>query len=259
MNASAQVNAGMRQFHLMQNLEARFGVDMTGDYERGFTNPLWFDLSPIAPVENGVPLMIKNRGFVPLKQGWFQGSYAASATDFDFSTGAKLSSGTTAKPQRLLPQGLPIPALQLPILDRIRGGDPEARPMRDLLVDPLTTIRNMASKQFNERVAELHADRVQPLFVAGLAAMKQVALRERLTDADGKVDYLDAFTWDRFNHSDGVVDYEPSMGVCERGLEVEDKTRNAVASCTVFKDINHLQFSGTAYEVAADIVNHLVR
>ncbi len=287
MNASAQVEEGMKHYQLLQNVESRFGLDIIGDYIKGETNPLWLDLSPIAATEDGVPLLVRNRDFVPLKQGWFQGSYAASATNFDLSTGEKLSCGTTAKPQKIIPGGvnLPLPrggllapppppppagapgapaAGKRPLLDALRGAVRNGvqngkTPILDFIRDPLLTLHDQVCDQFNTKIGELHEPKVQPLFLAGLGAMKKVAKAEHLTAADGTVDFLNAVTWEKFNHSDGLVDYSLSMDVCERGKAIVDKTKQAVISCTTFKDINHLQYSGTAFEVADDIVAVLTR
>lgn len=60
-------------------------LDLYQDYVPGKTNPVWMDLSPAAPLENGTPIYTANQT-VLRKGGWFRGEFASLASDFDFET-----------------------------------------------------------------------------------------------------------------------------------------------------------------------------
>ncbi len=57
--------------------------DVFEEYVPGRTNPIWLDLSPLAPMEDGVPLIVAN-DIVLERRGWLVGDFAASAVDFRF-------------------------------------------------------------------------------------------------------------------------------------------------------------------------------
>lgn len=64
-------------------------VHVYEDYVPGKTNPVWMDLSPAAPMENGQRLFDVNS--VPLRRtGWFSGDYASLASDFDFESASEI-------------------------------------------------------------------------------------------------------------------------------------------------------------------------
>ncbi|MCX6124518.1 MAG: hypothetical protein NTV34_07180 [Proteobacteria bacterium] len=69
----------------------RIDLDLTTpgamDYIPGQTNPMWIDISPLSPQEDGVPVAIKNNISLE-KKGWLVGDYAASASDHDFENGS---------------------------------------------------------------------------------------------------------------------------------------------------------------------------
>ncbi|MCE9596635.1 MAG: hypothetical protein K8S54_01575 [Spirochaetia bacterium] len=69
-----------------------FGMNLVWDvyqeYIPGKTNPIWVDLSPFAPMENGSPLYLVNS--VPLqKSGWLKADFAAAASDFEYKGDGK--------------------------------------------------------------------------------------------------------------------------------------------------------------------------
>ncbi len=61
------------------------GLNLYQDYVPGKTNPVWMDLSPAAPLENGTPIYAANMT-VLRRSGWFRGDFASLASDFDFET-----------------------------------------------------------------------------------------------------------------------------------------------------------------------------
>ena len=60
-------------------------LNLYQDYIPGKTNPVWMDLSPAAPLENGTPIYTANQA-VLRRGGWFRGDFASLASDFDFET-----------------------------------------------------------------------------------------------------------------------------------------------------------------------------
>ena len=61
-------------------------------YLPGETNPIWLDLGPIAPMEDGLPMKVANS--VALNhEGWLVGDYAASATDYNYQGHRKTIGG----------------------------------------------------------------------------------------------------------------------------------------------------------------------
>lgn len=52
-------------------------------YVPGKTNPIWLDLSPLAPMEDGLPLYLAN-DLALTKTGWLRADFSASAVDFRF-------------------------------------------------------------------------------------------------------------------------------------------------------------------------------
>lgn len=62
------------------------------EYVPGKTNPVWMDLSPAAPLENGTPIYSANE-VVLRRAGWFRGDFASLASDFDFETQKRPISG----------------------------------------------------------------------------------------------------------------------------------------------------------------------
>lgn len=65
-----------------------FGINLVmpiyEKYEVGKTNPTYIDLSPSAPMEDGMPLYLIN-DIALQKKGWLKADFAASAVDFTFS------------------------------------------------------------------------------------------------------------------------------------------------------------------------------
>lgn len=64
-----------------------FGLNLVFDvykeYIPGKSNPIWLDLSPLAPMENGESLYSVNN--VPLqKTGWLRADFAAAASDYEY-------------------------------------------------------------------------------------------------------------------------------------------------------------------------------
>ena len=85
----------LREFERKAHL-AGIDVAMTGpsamDYVPGKTNPIWVDISAIAPMEGGVPLAIANR--VQLNRaGWLVGDYAAADSGYRWDTGVRPPTG----------------------------------------------------------------------------------------------------------------------------------------------------------------------
>lgn len=62
------------------------------EYVPGKTNPVWMDLSPAAPLENGMPIYSANE-VVLRRAGWFRGDFASLSSDFDFETEKRPISG----------------------------------------------------------------------------------------------------------------------------------------------------------------------
>ncbi len=59
-------------------------VNIYEDYVPGKTNPVWMDLSPAAPLEDGMPIFLANQAVLQ-KTGWFRGDFASLASDFEFA------------------------------------------------------------------------------------------------------------------------------------------------------------------------------
>lgn len=85
---------------MMEKLAQFFGIRLgftaadQMDYIPGETNPIWLDISPATPMENGIPAFVANE--VALEhQGWLVGDYAASNTKFDYTKSIRALYGCT--------------------------------------------------------------------------------------------------------------------------------------------------------------------
>ena len=117
-----------------------WGMDLVWDvyepYVPGRTNPIWLDLSPLAPMEDGTPLYRAN-DLALTKSGWLKGDFSASAVDFRFKDdGTSILSGC--------------------------GGSQDS-----------SVLNAQSCRAFGLAVGRLHSSALQPSFDAALDALRK--------------------------------------------------------------------------------------
>lgn len=200
-----------------------FGANLVwkvyADFKPGKNNPIWLDLSPLAPMEDGVPLFLANNVILK-KEGWLKADFAASAVSFTFKGKGD---------------------------EKLFGCGDEKRAESNRL-------NYHGCRVFGSSAALLHSDKLRPSFFAGLEAMKA---DDRLYRSNNKSPrFLDEVTWQRYQQSDGLADLRLAIGSCQAGLRVPGAAR-AVRSCTVFEDLNHLATAGGGPKAIADLLRQL--
>ncbi|MCB1174316.1 MAG: hypothetical protein KDK39_12155 [Leptospiraceae bacterium] len=199
-----------------------FGIDLVADfyqaYVPGVTNPVWLDLSPAAPLEDGRPIYQVNN-ITLMRSGWFQGDFAATGVDFHFSGDAD--------------QGL-------------YGCDPQLS---------WWSAHGRACENFGASLGQVHASRYQSVFAKGLYYFKK---DPRFFDpAVRNSNYLESMSWAAMQHGDGLADYQLSLAACFKGLQVKNSGLRAVQRCIAYKDLNHLANAGGSPQALKDMLFEL--
>ncbi|MCB1319988.1 MAG: hypothetical protein KDK34_07035 [Leptospiraceae bacterium] len=189
-----------------------------GDYIPGRTNPVWVDVSPMAPMENNVPLYVVNQ--TPLrKAGWFQGEFSAAATDYHF---ADDGSG------------------------ELYGCGPAYNDAE---------LYNQACNWFGNTAGYFYGEQFRPYFTQALQAIQN---NPQFNDpTTGSRSYLNNIDFDMLTRNDGLADYSLSMAACKRSLNVPINER-AVQQCITYRTVNHLAAAGGGPTARLDIIQQLV-
>lgn len=194
------------------------------------TNPTWFSLSPLAPMEEDRPLYLVNDVALK-KEQWLVADFAASATKYRFQgidSSESLGCGT-----RLLP--------------------------KSVLSDNYLTqeAQNLFCEEFGKILGVIHnTELMSDSFKLGAREFHRIALEHNHLKEDEKnTRFLDdAFSWEKYQVSDGFADYHLALQSCQKGLQTEN---SAVKKCTTLTGINHQGSAGGALEAAKDIIDHL--
>jgi hypothetical protein len=201
------------KLHKLQKQSNFFQIDIDLSpsgmtYIPGQTNPMWVDIAPIAPMEDGVPVAIRNNVHLN-KEGWLLGDYAAGATNYNFEENSMRLFGCGA------------------------WDDLQAR---------------VACTSVGFTFGGLHKKNLRYYFEKGLEAWKT---DDRFLDPQTESNtYLDQLNWASHQRSDGMAEFDLSMGPCLKG-------GTAVKSCTTFSKSNHAASAGSGPEVSADVLKFL--
>lgn len=187
------------------------GIDTSGDYISGETNPVWLDLSVAAPLEDDQPIWFAERDAVIDHRGWFKGKYSASAGRFSFDEN---------RPDRTIGYGT-IPA-------------PEA-------ISVASALQVQLFENFSLVSTVLHTSRMKRYFETGMPAYKE------WIPARYDTSFLKDLSWKKFQVSDGLVEPEAALSLCERSKRAKSP---AIGSCEILENIHHLAMSGGAKEAA---------
>ncbi len=191
------------------------------------TNPTWFDLSPLAPMENNRPIYLVN-DIVLEKKNWLVADYSASGTQFQFD--GRLTTGVGCGTRAPAPRG------------------------------KLEATRHFAHEElcraFGESLGGIHAENLESVFEKGVAGLHKIALLQNdLRPENGSTDFLEnALSWSQYQVGDGFADYHLALGPCLKGLDVPG---SAVRSCKTFSNLNHQASAGGAAEARAHIIDSL--
>jgi hypothetical protein len=180
-------------------------------YKPEETNPVWADLGPVSPVDNGMPLALANQ--VRLEQkGWLTGKYAASGPKHHY-TG---------------------------FLTRDRNFE------GCFGVQKSNVLNFSTCYVFNHVLAALHRKDLVKAYFFGLQELKK---EEFLVPNDAAADLLDQYSWQDYQHSDGLADYKGALGLCVQG-------GSAISDCHELP-INHLAGAGGSDMARYEILKHL--
>jgi len=149
------------------------------------SNPLWLDVGPMAPLEDGVPMAVQNDVALE-RRGWLRGDFAAFATDFAFppeGDGELYGCGRSGAETQLYLEGC---------------------------------------RAFGEAMGEVLHPRFLEAFQRGLTAARSDA---RFAGPDGTTNYLASYTWPRTRRSDGLVDFVSGIAACRQGLAIPEARR----------------------------------
>lgn len=195
--------------------------DLYGDYEPNKRNPAWFDLSPLAPMENGRPILTVND--VELRhRGWFRGRFTAATGFRQFSPQESLA----------MPCGTPTP-----------------RPT-DMLEFMLWGRQRSVCRSMGELLPLIHAKAAERFFFS-LGAKAMVDLAKRLYSEKIAEQVANRLVWDNFQTSDGMVDTTSALTTC---LKSRGASKSAIGACRELANVNHAATNGTAVEAVQDIV-----
>ncbi len=228
-------------------------VDTFSD-RKGDTNPSWFDLSPLAETEGKIPKAIRFAS--PIRpDGWFHGEYAAAAGEFDFSGKGSLGTGTVGKPdtEALAQLSKTGQESETPFIQSIGKLAQAAKECRERPT-VMTLLLDEMALRFSDAPSALHDPIHRPLFERGLADFKARATSGELAAI------LDSMTWDRFQHSDGLVESQVALNTCR---QIHGGTPQEKQRCRVFSDrggetsINHFSMAGHADEVVSHLIFEL--
>jgi len=208
---------------------ANIAWDLRSDYIVGTSNPTWADLSPLAPLEGGVPLYVIN-DIALQKRGWLVADFAGSGTRRKFRGGLfeGISCGTRPAP----PEGLD---------------------------DAVFYTKQIAfCESFGRSLGALHASFLKPVFQSGVESLMKWG---RQLHGDSVSDEIaekigTALDWDKYQVSDGFADFELTLGSCFKGLTAEN---SAVRACHTFTNLNHQATAGGAVEARDLIVDFLAK
>lgn len=258
----ADLGMGQKRMDRLNELGDKAQIDVLGP-KTPESNPVWYDLGPGAPMENGVPLAVINGSqFIPQRVGWLGAvEYSASGTGFDFG---KFTYPETTDAEGVVTYGIPqgqapwITGGTLPAPDvrpRLLAGNrfPRVAQLLDFMYDPFPMLQEKVDGIITEKLADFHGDKGAPLmFTKGLGMLgaKNPELKAELTafsatPAQGKSVVLSI--------SDGFVERGSALGACERGAAIADASR-IVDECVDMKNIHHLGLSGMSIQAADHIV-----
>ncbi len=233
-----------------------FGFDLTSDYEVGKTNPGWLDLSPVAPMENDIPVLVKARQIPLHRTGWFRGEYTAAASRhlFNDEIPSVISSGTRWRPNY---------RTVLSILHNIEILSGKNREKAEVASETEATVKEMEKRPppfirmldkscatFGSQIYLLHTTEWKPVLEKGVQALLDFSASR---PQGNSLDLEQLLSWDRFQVSDGLVDYSLSLDYCWRALKANT---GLVKSCRSFENpaLNHFAMGGSALELSADVV-----
>jgi hypothetical protein len=95
--------------------------------------------------------------------------------------------------------------------------------------------------RFGRLVDNLHTPRMKRYFDRGMTEFSMMS---------PQIDWQE-LTWERFQQSDGLVEVDTALHVCENTRRAQSP---AAGTCSAFKNIHHLAMSGAASEVANDVI-----
>lgn len=190
--------------------------DIYTPYKPAKTNPMWLAVSPAAPMEGGVPLYVINDTALR-KTGWLKADFAASATYFVYAGKDRESLFGCRK----------------------EGCTPG--------------MNNIVCTLFGWLTGFIHTDDYRTVFELGLQEMRND--RRLQNPQTGTTEYLNRSSWEGYQISDGLADFNLALNSCRKGLQVREN--RAVQDCRVYSDLNHMAADGSAPEAIENIVKQL--
>ncbi len=270
-NPTEALQESFRKVRLVNAVGGLFKIDILGD-KLADTNPLWFDLGPLAEMEGGKPIaVVQGEGFVPQRIGWIANTeYTASGTSFRFDkvkyegfTGpagitnyrlqdplaAFVSIGTLPTHERR-PELLGGPIGEQ-LKKRFGFGDmAKLKALLDFWWEPYLYAQEFADVIMRTSMADLHGDpKMAIAYALGHAEVSAksealaVAMRRWSLFPDAKKPLINV----AFNESDGLVEVGSALGACNRGKLVAPTLR-IVDDCQVYDRLHHLGVTGVSHE-----------